>query len=138
MYIKIKMKTKNVGKQALRVVVIIAVLYLIYHLYKVFVTKEGFELGSSLSYHMGDGVPTSWENKPNSSKPYNILASFEDNVGGPVPLPEGELLIFKDNKFDPKCCPSFYSNSLGCVCAAPEQMNYLNQRGGNRTFSSEY
>jgi len=135
------MKGKNVGKSVLRIILAIAVLYLIMkgkNLYNFFANKEGFELGSSLDYHMGDGVPTSWENKPNLSKPYNILASLEDNVGGPVPLPEGELLIFKDNKFDPKCCPSFYSNSLGCVCASPEQMNYLNQRGGNRTFSSEY
>ena len=132
------MKSKNGGKQVLHIVVILAVLYLIYHLYKVFVSKEGFELGSSLDYHMGDGVPTSWENKQNLSKPYNILGSLEDNVGGNIPLPEGELLIFKDNKFDPKCCPSVYSNSSGCVCAAPEQMNYLNQRGGNRTFSSMY
>lgn len=132
------MKGKNVGKSVLHIIVIIAVLYLIYHLYKVFVSKEGFELGSSLSYHMGDGVPTSWENKQNLSKPYNIMNSLEDNVGGKIPLPEGELLIFNDNKFDPKCCPSVYSNSLGCVCAAPEQMNYLNQRGGNRTFSSMY
>ena len=66
------------------------------------------------------------------------MNSLEDNVGGKVPLPEGELLIFAENKFDPKCCPSAYSNSSGCVCATPEQMNYLNTRGGNRTFSSIY
>lgn len=132
------MKGKKSGSSILHLILVLVTIYLVYILYKYFANKEGFELGSSVNYHMGDGVPTSWETKPNLIKPYNILNSLDDNVGGRVPLPEGELLIFNENKFDPKCCPSAYSNSLGCVCATPEQMNYLNKRGGNRTFSSEY
>jgi hypothetical protein len=58
--------------------------------------------------------------------------------GGPIPLPEGELLFFDSTKFSPDCCPSVYSNADGCVCASPEQMKYLNERGGNRTLTSEY
>ena len=113
--------------------------------------KEGFQaglvgLGSALDYKMGDGVKHSWENKDTivNAKPskinddMNIYSSLEKNEGGPVPLPEGELLIFDNNKFSPECCPSAYSNSDGCVCAAPEQMKYLNERGGNRTLTSNY
>ena len=113
--------------------------------------KEGFQaglvgLGSALDYKMGDGVKHSWENKDTiaNAKPskinddMNIYSSLEKNEGGPVPLPEGELLIFDNNKFSPECCPSAYSNSDGCVCAAPEQMKYLNERGGNRTLTGNY
>ena len=119
--------------------------------------KEGFQagligLGSALDYRMGDGVKRSWENSnngvsenaianmhaPTLPDDNNVFAGLEGNEGGPVPLPEGELLIFKTNKFSPECCPSSYSNGDGCVCASPEQMKYLNERGGNRTLASEY
>ena len=86
--------------------------------------KEGFSsatdlMGAALDYSMGKGVKNSWD-KP--------------NVGGPVPLPEGELFMWRENKSDPNCCPGIYSTSTGCICSSPEQMNYLNERGGNRTI----
>jgi len=121
--------------------------------------KEGFQagligLGSALDYKMGDGVKRSWENSDNGvsenatanmhtptlpdDNNVDVFAKLEGNEGAPVPLPEGELLIFKTNKFSPECCPSSYSNGDGCLCASPEQMKYLNERGGNRTLASEY
>ena len=124
--------------------------------------KEGFQaglagLGTALDYNMGDGVKSSWLNKNTSdnnpvvqSAPMtvagtgvindiaDVYANLEGNASGPIPLPEGELLFLDTNKFSPECCPSSYSNSEGCVCAAPEQMKYLNERGGNRTLTSEY
>lgn len=131
------MKNKKMGMSLLKIVLVVFVIYGLYTF--VINNTEGFELGSGLDYRIGEGIDSSWENKMNGkNKHYNLYQSFEDNVGGQVPLPEGELLIFKENKFDPKCCPSVYSNSSGCVCPTPEQMNYLNQRGGNRTFSSMY
>ena len=69
----------------------------------------------------------------------NAFAALETNEsGGDIPLPEGELVFFDKTKFSPECCPSPYSNSEGCVCASPEQMKYLNERGGNRTLTSVY
>lgn len=114
--------------------------------------KEGFNaglvgLGSAIDYKMGDGVKRSWENSStitNHKNPEalndaaNIYSDLEKNEGGPIPLPEGELLFFDTNKFTPECCPSTYSNSEGCLCASPEQMKYLNERGGNRTLVGEY
>ena len=105
--------------------------------------KVGFQaglvgMGSALDYKMGAGVKSSWENKKDESADSNIYSNLEQNVGGPVPLPEDELLFFDKNKFSPDCCPSNYSNADGCVCASPEQMKYLNERGGNRTLSGEY
>jgi len=114
--------------------------------------KEGFNaglvgIGSAIDYKMGDGVKRSWENNdtirehknPNAlNDSSNIYSDLEKNEGGPIPLPEGELLFFDTNKFTPECCPSTYSNADGCLCASPEQMKYLNERGGNRTLTSEY
>lgn len=44
-----------------------------------------------------------------------------------------QLFIFKNNQVKPECCSSSYSSDMGCVCTTPEQRNYLNSRGGNRT-----
>ena len=125
--------------------------------------KEGFQaglvgVGSALDYKMGDGVKSSWENKVlpveapikvakiptmitdvnNDTIDTNVFADLETNEGGEVPMPEGELVFFDKTKFSPECCPSTYSTGEGCVCASPEQMQYLNQRGGNRTLTSVY
>jgi hypothetical protein len=43
------------------------------------------------------------------------------------------LFIFKNNDVKPECCSSSYSSDTGCVCTTPEQRNYINMRGGNRT-----
>lgn len=106
---------------------------------------EGFNAakdlsGAALDYSMGKGVKNSWENTPSkemtSSKDwYN---NFESNIGGKIPLPEGQLSMFYNNKSSPDCCPSTYSTSTGCVCATSEQMKYLNARGGNRTLPTMY
>ena len=132
------MKMNKGGKHLLKLVVALVILYLLYRFYESVNMREGFlnDLeGSSLSYHIGDGVASSWENKDGSKYQRQTL---EDNTGGNVPLPEGELLIFKENKIDPKCCPSAYSGSRGCVCATPEQMAYLNTRAGNRSLGGDF
>ena len=123
--------------------------------------KEGFQagyvgLGTALNYRMGDGVTNSWENEEKVKETiiknkdirdinYNkvdenvdLYSDLEHNVTGPIPLPDDELVFFDKNKFSPDCCPSNYSSSSGCLCAAPEQMKYLNERGGNRTLVGEY
>ena len=43
------------------------------------------------------------------------------------------LFIFKNNQSKPECCSASYSSDTGCVCTSPEQRNYINMRGGNRT-----
>ena len=56
----------------------------------------------------------------------------------PVPLPEGEMLMFANTEFKPECCPNSYSNSTGCACMTPAQYNNLINRGGNNVPYSEY
>ena len=110
-------------------------------------TAIDYKMGSAIDYKMGDGVKTSWENKDTIKNHLdtdainendNIYSHLEKNESGPIPLPDNELLFLNENKFSPDCCPSDYSNSEGCLCAAPEQMKYLNERGGNRTLAGEF
>ena len=56
----------------------------------------------------------------------------------PVPLPEGEMLMFANTPFKPECCPNTYSNSTGCACITTKQYDYLIKRGGNNVPYSEY
>ena len=56
----------------------------------------------------------------------------------PVPLPEGEMLMFANTPFKPECCPNTYSNSSGCACMTGNQYNYLITRGSNNVPYSEY
>lgn len=56
----------------------------------------------------------------------------------PIPLPEGEMLMFANTPFKPECCPNAYSNSTGCACMDVGQYNYLINRGGNNVPYSEY
>jgi hypothetical protein len=94
--------------------------------------REGFIIGTNLAgavidYSMGDGVKGSYLVKPDE------FDKLESNVKGlGVPLPEGKLSLFGENEMSPNCCPSTYSSSKGCVCATPEQIKFINQRGGNR------
>jgi hypothetical protein len=48
------------------------------------------------------------------------------------------MLFFKDTKFKPQCCPSSYSNSMGCACMNQNQYQYLITRGGNNVPFSLY
>ena len=105
--------------------------------------KEGLSLmGAPVSYHMSEGVSGSWENKPElkHNEPNGWYKSLEGNVA-PEPkkfIESGRLNFLSDNKFDPKCCPSLYSGDMGCACISPEQLKYLNSRGGNRTFPTDF
>lgn len=61
-----------------------------------------------------------------------------DREPQPVPLPDGELLMFANTPFKPECCPNTYSNSMGCACMTVDQYNYLVERGSNNVPYSEY
>lgn len=48
-------------------------------------------------------------------------------------------ILYTNNEFNKNashvsCCPSVFSNAGGCVCLTSEQSNFLNERGGNRTY----
>jgi len=112
--------------------------------------KEGFtpantNYGESSKYTLGDyskvntynwGMPnlTITPGKPLSRGVQQIL----NRKPQPVPLPEGEMLMFANTPFKPECCPNTYSNSSGCACMTPQQYNFLVTRSGNNVPYSEY
>jgi len=112
--------------------------------------KEGF-VGANTNY--GQSTPYDIT----SSEPVNTYAWMQPNltvVPGqpldpavqailnrpeqPVPLPEGEMLMFANTPFKPECCPNTYSNSSGCACMTVGQYNGLVTRMGNNVPFSEY
>ena len=111
---------------------------------------EGFvgantNYGESSSYDLSSDVPvntSSWsaqnmtvvKGQPLSKGVKQCLAREPQ----PVPLPEGEMLLFANTPFKPECCPNTYSNSTGCACMTGEQYNWLTLRGGNNVPYSEY
>lgn len=111
------------------------------------VVTEGFRKisdiadAAAVNYQMGMDNPGSWGQKAMgyaSDMGYNtVLSSHANYKGTDVPL-QGTLNFFKDNAFKPECCPSTYTSSTGCACTSVSQLNYLNQRGGNRTLASEF
>jgi len=113
-------------------------------------TTEGFtgantNYGQSSPYDLTNDVQintSSWS-APNMSvvpgQPLDpAVKKFLSREPQPVPLPEGEMLLFANTPFKPECCPNSYSNSSGCACMTGEQYNYLIMRGSNNVPYSEY
>ena len=92
------------------------------------------DMGSPLNWSMDQGIPDNWK-QIRGNPPLNHATIS----GTPVPLPNGELFLFANNKSSLECCGSAsYSSSDGCICASKAQMDYINQRGGNRTMDDGY
>lgn len=113
--------------------------------------KEGFSgantnYGQSAPYTLGQNTPIDpslWGQQNltvTSGKPLPpAVQSILNREPQPVPLPEGEMLMFANTPFKPECCPNTYSNSSGCACMTSEQYNYVGPlRAGNNVPYSEY
>lgn len=70
-----------------------------------------------------------------SASCYNPLLPYANNHCGPININKS---FFDNIHFKPECCPSTYSSSSGCACMCPEQLKYLNSRGGNRSQVSMF
>jgi len=112
--------------------------------------KEGFvgantNYGQSSPYDLNSYQPintSSWSAQNMDVVPGQPLSqgvkNFLAREPQPVPLPEGEMLMFANTPFKPECCPNTYSTSTGCACMTGPQYNYLILRGGNNVTYSEY
>lgn len=103
--------------------------------------KEGM---ANLSEQMWDSVkqnPAVWDiKKYNPKKDDDSLGWRQlapDTQMSSMVSPE-QMFFFDKTAFSPTCCPASYSNASGCSCLNAQQINYLNERGGNRTCSSDY
>jgi len=113
-------------------------------------SKEGFtganiNYGESSAFDLSNDTPvdtSSWS-APNMTvvpgQPLNAaVKKFWAREPQPVPLPEGEMLLFANTPFKPECCPNTFSTSTGCACMTGKQYNYLITRGSNNVPYSEY
>jgi hypothetical protein len=112
--------------------------------------REGFtganiNYGESASYSLGNDNPidtSSWSAQDMTVTPGQPLSAgvkaFLARPQQPVPLPEGEMLLFANTEFKPEYCPSSFSTSTGCAALTGPQFNYLVTRGGNNVPYSEY
>lgn len=112
--------------------------------------KEGFvgantNYGQSSPYDLNSSSminTSSWSAPDMTVIPGEPLSpavrQFLDREPQPVPLPEGELVMFASTPFKPDCCPNTYSTSAGCACMTGEQYNWLVTRGGNNVPYSDY
>ena len=112
--------------------------------------REGFtganiNYGESSLYSLGNDNPvdtSSWSAQDMTVTPGQPLSAgvkaFLARPQQPLPLPEGEMLLFANTEFKPECCPSTFSTSTGCWCGTSQDYNYLVTRGGNNVPYSEY
>lgn len=112
--------------------------------------KEGFvgantNFGQSSQYDLTNNSminTSSWSKPDMTVVPGQPLSQgvkdFLAREPQPVPLPEGEMLMFANTPFKPECCPNTYSTSTGCACMTGPQYNYLILRGGNNVPYSEF
>jgi hypothetical protein len=69
----------------------------------------------------------------NDVSTWRYTAPNEPLMGPEVQLGPDNLFIFRNNQAKPSCCSASYSADTGCVCTTPQQRNFINMRGGNRT-----
>jgi hypothetical protein len=77
----------------------------------------------------GNGVSQYRYNRPNEPLQGNYP---------PFKLGMDNLFMFKDNQCKPECCGASYACDGGCVCTTPDQRNFINSRGGNRTVEDGF
>lgn len=112
---------------------------------------EGMQmLGASLDYKMGEGVRGSWETREqHKGSSLEWRAQDHDSYSSKFVGPDDSLNYFADTEFKPECCGSTYSanggllredgySSGGCACMSKKQIDYINERGGNRTLPTEF
>lgn len=69
----------------------------------------------------------------NSVSQWRYTAPNEKLNGAEFQPGPDSLFMFKNNQCKPECCGASFSCGGGCVCTTPQQREYINSRGGNRT-----
>jgi len=88
--------------------------------------KDAYQpMGAFDGVRLETGNSSSWRyTSPNEP----LMGNYPKFEPGP-----DSLFMFKDNQSKPECCSASYSSNGGCICTTPEQRDYINMRGGNRT-----
>jgi len=85
-------------------------------------------------------VSTKTGNISNKKEGFTNLNPSPISSVGPRELSLNDF--FNNINFNPECCNNqigySYSSSTGCACLGLEHWNFINSRGGNRTFPKEF
>lgn len=102
--------------------------------------KESFQNMRTSRNSANDEIDVNSMLKPiySITKNTNINNTKSDQKVMPASVEEDKMFYLCDDKFKPECCPSTYSNSVGCYCLSKKQYNFLNSRGGNRTHVTQF
>lgn len=73
-----------------------------------------------------------------NSSDWRYTAPNEALKGPQGQLGPDNMFMFKNNQCKPECCGSTFSCDGGCVCTTPDQRNFINARGGNRTGGKDF
>jgi hypothetical protein len=84
-------------------------------------------MGAFDGIRLKTGNSSSWR----STSPNEPLTGPEFKPG------DDNLFIFKNNQCKPECCGASFSCDGGCVCTTPQQRDFINKRGGNRTLPDD-
>lgn len=108
-------------------------------------TGANLNYGESSAFDLEENMPVntdSWSAQNLTIVPGEPLSKGVQEIKNrpkqPIPLPEGEMLLFANTEFKPECCPNTFSSSSGCACMTTGQYKYLTGRGGNNVPFSEY
>lgn len=74
----------------------------------------------------------------NGVSSWRSVAPNEPLLGPAFTPGPDRLFMFRDNQAKPECCDASYASDTGCVCTTPEQRNFINMRGGNRTMEDGF
>lgn len=77
-------------------------------------------------------------NLPPAAQGFRQNHPNEPLLGAPIELDQDHLFLYANNRASPDCCPSTLSSDGGCVCTTPQQRDFINTRGGNRTRGGDF
>lgn len=115
---------------------------------------------ASVKYHMGSGVPGSWDNltfKASSESRWKAPPANVPLIKGPLYVPQGtplplkheevameppkdSMFLFARNQASPEFCnnATTFTTSTGCVGTTPQQRDFVSvYRGGNKNYYSD-
>lgn len=89
--------------------------------------------GKDLLVYTAQGTPL------NLTENQSIVPEYSNgpSVDGTGKTPS-QMFMMAFNQCKPECCPGTYSCDGGCICKTKEQDDFINTRGGNRTFPTEF
>jgi hypothetical protein len=99
------------------------------------VKKDGFAVAKALyNKTLNNGIPSLKETFDTINNSTHDKSEIYEQVQ--VPLPDGRLFFYANNDFKPECCKhSTVSGTGGCACETREQLDFIQSRGGNKTYA---